>query len=228
LSHEARERDGEREVARAIAARSVERALGHRQALYRDEVERLIRAGVRVMQRHGDFDPRVSEVVREAGLSNQVFYRHFRSKDEFLLAVLDDGVRDLVGYLEHRMAGADTPAERVRRWLGGIVAQARNPEAAEATRPFVIPRARLAERFPDDVGSSIERLLAPLRAAIEDGVAAGELPGADPARDARALYDLAMGWLERSLLCAADPALADAERLIAFSLRGLGAAPARD
>jgi len=206
----------------SVAARSVERALAPRQALYRDEVERLIRAGVRVMQRHGDFDPHVGEIVREAGLSNQVFYRHFRSKDEFLLAVLDDGVRELVGYLEHRMASGTSPRKRVRRWIKGILAQAEDPEAAEATRPFVIPQARLAERVPDAIAASIRRLLAPLQRAIAEGARSGELAGADPERDARLLYDLALGWLQRALLADGPPSRKDARRLVAFALRGLG------
>ena len=60
-----------------------------------------------------------------------------------------------------------------------------------------------------------------LRAAIAAAVDAGELPRADPARDAATLYDLAMGWLQRRL---AQPAAAqrdDARHLIGFALAGL-------
>jgi AcrR family transcriptional regulator len=228
LNREALQRGGAHAEADSIAARSVERALAPRQAVYREEVERMVRAGVRVMQRHGDFDPRVGEVVREAGLSNQVFYRHFRSKDEFLLAVLDDGVRELVGYLEHRTASGASPRKRVRRWLKGILAQAQDPEAAAATRPFVIPQARLAERFPEEIDASIRRLIAPLEAAIAEGAESGELVSADPARDARMLYDIALAWLQRALLADTPPSGKDARHLVAFALRGLGVASASE
>ena len=56
-----------------------------------------------VMRRTGDLDPRVTDIVREAGLSNQAFYRHFRSKDELLVAVLADGQRRLVETLRQHM-----------------------------------------------------------------------------------------------------------------------------
>src|SRR5580704_10590609 len=82
-----------------LAVRSVERTLASKYSAYADEVDRLIRAGVAVMERAETANPRVSEIVEVAGLSNQAFYRHFRSKDELLLAILDGGQRRLVGYL---------------------------------------------------------------------------------------------------------------------------------
>jgi len=205
----------------SVAVRSVERALEERYTSYLQEVSRLIAAGVRVMQRNGDFDPHVNEIVREAGLSKQVFYRHFRSKDEFLLAVLDEGVRELVSYLQHRMEEAESATERIRRWVEGVLAQGLNPEAAEATRPFVIPQARLAERFPEEVADSVRQLLALLVEGVAEGVATGEFVGGDPERDARAVYDLAMGWLQRTLVEGRVASADDADHLLAFAMRGL-------
>src|SRR5438093_10793479 len=91
-------------VQNAVPAGSLAlRSLAERHDAYVEEVQRLVRAAMAVMCRRGTLDPRVSEIVAEAGLSNQAFYRHFRAKDELLLAVLDDGLRQLVTYLEHRM-----------------------------------------------------------------------------------------------------------------------------
>ncbi len=205
----------------SVAVRSVERALEERYTSYLAEVGRLIAAGIRVMRRKGDFDPHVNEIVSEAGLSKQVFYRHFRSKDEFLLAVLDDGVRELVSYLQHRMQDAESATQRIRSWIAGVLAQGLNAEAAEATRPFVLPQARLAERFPEEVADSVRQLLAPLVEGIAEGVATGELAGADPERDARAVYDLAMGWLQRTLVEGRSGSADDADHLLAFVMRGL-------
>jgi AcrR family transcriptional regulator len=205
----------------SVAVRSVERALEGRYATYLEEVSRLVEAGVRVMQRNGDFEPPVSEILREARLSNQVFYRHFKSKDEFLLAVLDNGVRELVSYLQHRMEGVESPTERIRRWIEGLLAQGLNPEAAEATRPFVVPQARLAERFPEEVADSVRQLTMILAEAIAEGLEAGEFSGGDPERDSRAIYDLAMGWLQRSIAETGVPSVEDAEHLVKFAMRGL-------
>jgi AcrR family transcriptional regulator len=208
-----------------LARRSVDRSLERRRASYEDEVRRLVEAGFSLIRARGDLEPRVSEIVAEAGLSNQTFYRHFKSKDELLVAVLDDGIRQLAGYAAHQMDGSDDPVEKIRRWVGALCEQALNPKAAAATRPFALSRARLAERFPEEVAASERQLTAPLEAAIERAVAAEAIPDADPARDAAALYDLAMGWMQRVLANPAGTRRADAEHLVAFALRGLGSPP---
>ena len=41
------------------------------------------------------FRPRVADIVTEAGISNEGFYRHFASKDALVAAILDDGTERL-------------------------------------------------------------------------------------------------------------------------------------
>jgi AcrR family transcriptional regulator len=197
----------------------VERALRSRRASYEDEVRRLIAASFALIREGGALEPRVSEIVRRAGLSNQAFYRHFRSKDELLLAVLDEGVTILEGYLEHRMASASSAEDRVRAWIEGMLEQVLDPAAAAATRPFALSRARLADLFPGEVAESEQRLTAMLRDALHE--TGGTLRSADAQRDAESLYDLALGWMQRRL---AQPGLAtraDADALIEFALHGI-------
>jgi AcrR family transcriptional regulator len=204
----------------SMGSRAVDRALAKRRAAYSDEVRRLVEASFALIRAQGRLEPRVSDVVRAAGLSNQAFYRHFRSKDELLLAVLDEGVRRLASYLRHRMERAEAPLAQVREWLSGMAAQALDPEAAAATRPFAVSRARLSELFPDEVEESERQLTAILRDALERAAARGELAGGDPARDAETLYTLAMGWMQRKLAREA-PTREDAEALVEFALAGL-------
>jgi len=214
----------------SAAERAVERALGERRAAYADEVQRLLAATFALIERTGELEPRVGDIVREAGLSNQAFYRHFPSKQALLVAVLDEGIRILASYLARRMQTAASPSARVREWLRGLLEQALSPAGARATRPFVLARVRLAEAHPGEVGESERRLTALVREAIRAAVAAGELPNADPDGDAETLYHLAMGWLEKRLADGRAPDRRDAERLADFALHGLllGAAlPAR-
>src|SRR5689334_20693795 len=149
-------------VARAVASRGVER----RQEAYATEVRRLLDAAFAVMRDTGELDPRVGDIVRTSGLSNQAFYRHFESKDALLLGVLEDGQRQLVDYLEHRMATVGPGLPRIRRWIEGVLEQARNAEAAARTRPFALHAARLRDRFPTETGRATDLVVAPLRDAI--------------------------------------------------------------
>jgi AcrR family transcriptional regulator len=191
------------------------RPLADRYEAYAAEVRRLLDGAFTVMRRTGTVSPRVSEIVAEAGLSNQAFYRHFASKDELLLAVLDDGLQQLVDYLAHVMAKATTPVDRVRRWVQGILAQAADAQAASSTRPFVVNSLRLRDRFPAEVLRSDDKLKAPLRAAL------AEMPDVDVERDADAVYQLTMGRMHAYLLQGERPSRRDVEHLVEFAVRGL-------
>ena len=199
-----------------VAERFASRTLAERSEAYAAEVRRLVDAGYAVMRRTGTLEPRVNDIVREAELSNQAFYRHFRGKDELLVAILDDGQRQLVAYLEHRMAGAARGEARVRAWVEGVMEQARNPAAADNTRPFAINSARLGDRFPEEVARSRELVVRPLREAVADA-------GGDPRRDADAIYHLCLGCMNDALVGRHRPTHDDVEHLVQFVLRGLGA-----
>lgn len=209
------------EAGPSFAGRAVERTLERRRARYASEVTRLVEAALELIESTGELEPRVSEIVARAGLSNQAFYKHFRSKRELLVAVLDAGIERLADHLAERMAERDEPLERVRAWLEGITAQALRDKAAAATRPFALSRERLASAYPDEVAESEVRLTALVRDALGDARAAGVLPFVDPERDAETLYHLAMGWMQSRLRAGdvADPG--DAERLVTFALAGL-------
>jgi hypothetical protein len=132
--------------------------------------------------------------------------------------VLDEGFRLLASYLAHRVAEADGAEAKIRAWIGGVLEQALQRDAAASTRPFAVSRARLAELFPEEVAASERELVAPLRDALAVGVASGALPGADPERDAEAIYTLAIGWLQRVLCQRAPASRAEAGHLVEFAL----------
>lgn len=214
--------------ASAIAVGSVvDRTLARRRATAQDEVQRLVAAAFAVIERTGDVEPKVSEILREAGLSNQAFYRHFRGKHELLVTVLDEGIRGLADYLEQRMAGISDPAQAAREWIRGMAAQALDPDGARASRPFALSRGRLAELFPSEVAGSERQVAAPLRAALAAGRADGSMPEVDPDAESEALYHLMMGWVEGRLVEGRRPASSEVDRLEAFALAGLSRSRSR-
>ena len=89
--------------------------LAERGAQYSEEVRRLLDAGLAVMRRCGTTSrPRVADIVAEAGLSNDAFYRHFQSKEALVAALLDDGSTRLASYLAHQMEKPSTPQDTCR------------------------------------------------------------------------------------------------------------------
>jgi AcrR family transcriptional regulator len=208
---------------RPLVQAAISRSLGRRYDAAADEVSRLVESAYRVIERSGTVDPRMREILADAGLSTQAFYRHFPSKDDLLLVLLDDGARRLTDYLTHQMAKATTARGRVRAWIEGVLAQAIDAEAAARTRPFLANLARLAERYPDAQQAQVSTVVAPLVAAVRDAVKAGDARSADPAADARAIYHLAMGDMEAHVLARTSPTKREVNQVVSFALRAIGA-----
>jgi AcrR family transcriptional regulator len=187
----------------------VARRLADRQEVYSSEIRALLEAALVVMQRDDSIDPKVADIVRQAGLSNQAFYRHFDGKDALLLTLLADGRERLAGTVERRMAraGARDRDARIRAWMDAVFDQARDPAAAAATRPFVANAERLALEYPTEVAQSQEQLLAPLRSIV----------GGD---DARAVHHLAMGLVHETIAARRSPTRAETDAVTEFAIRG--------
>jgi AcrR family transcriptional regulator len=208
-------------ISETLTQRAVARAVAGRQAAYAVELQRIVEATYQVIERSGTVDPTLRDILRESGLSTQAFYRYFTSKDELLLVLLDDGARQLVGYLEHRMERALGADGQVRAWIGGVLHQAANEGAARRTRPFMANETRLAERYPDEQQASVDLLVGLLVPPIAALCGARRV---DARRDADAVYHLAFGALRRHLTRGTVPARAEVEHLSRFALAGIGAA----
>jgi len=202
--------------ARGLVGDAVRRPLRARWAVYEQEVGRLVDATYRVVERTGNLDPTMRDIMRESGLSNQVFYRHFRSKDELLVAMLDDGRRRMADYLERRMSGASDAGGRVAAWVEGVLAQAGDPVAAARTRPFVAHQDRLAELFPAQQRDSVEAMLGPLREVL------AAAPTPSPAEDALAVYRVTLATLYDHLRAGTAVPPDVTAHVVRFALRGVG------
>jgi AcrR family transcriptional regulator len=202
-----------------FADRAVERSVAERRAKYGVEMRRIVDVTFQLIERTGSLDPSMREILREADVSTQAFYRYFSSKDELMLALLDEGRRRLVDALRRRMSRRTTAADQMRAWIEGALAQVTNADAASRTRPWVLSEERLAELFPAEQEASIERLVGLLHEPI------GRLQGPrrDPERVAGAammVYRLVFATLRSHLAARTKPDATESDQLVAFCLLG--------
>jgi len=196
-----------------VASRIARQTLDRRSPDYTDEVRRLIDAGRTVMRRCGtDSRPRVADIVAEADLSNEGFYRHFASKDALVAAILDDGTERLLGYLAHQMAKEETAEGRVRRWVEGILSQAADEESAATTLAVLWNAASLGQTMGVSHTSTSARLATLLRQPLVD------LHGVDPGLDAELVAHAVVGRLNDLLWGRQTPTPAETDRVVSFCL----------
>ena len=205
-----------------VAARIARRTLDRRAPDYTDEVRRLIDAGREVMRRCGTASrPRVADIVAEAGLSNDGFYRHFASKDALVAAILDDGTERLGSYLAHRMAKQATAADRGRGGVEGVLAQAADEESAATTLAVMWNAASLGRSLTEPHASTSARLAPLLREPF------AELGSDDPDLDAELAAHAVVGRLTDLLWGRRSPSRAETERLVRFCLAACRAGDGR-
>lgn len=202
-----------------LVARIAWKAVAEREAEYAGEIRRLLDATLDQVRRGGpDSRPRVADIVAAAGLSNDAFYRHFRSKDALMAAVLADGAERLADYVAHRMSKESRPEGRVRSWVAAILAQA-EPASAADTRAVLCQTGALGvDLVAGQAGSAPQRLAVLLYEPFE------ELGVGEPEHCAGLVAYAIVGKLSEYLWSNAEPTPEEVERSTGFCLAAAAAA----
>ncbi|MET8798751.1 TetR/AcrR family transcriptional regulator [Nocardia sp. NPDC004568] len=205
-----------------LVGRIARKAVAEREAEYAGEIRRLLDAALDEVRRCGaDARPRVADIVAAAGLSNDAFYRHFRSKDALMAAVLADGAERLAHYVAHRMSKEEEPRASVRCWVAAILAQA-EPALAADTRAVLCHTGGLGvDLVTGQAGSAPRRLAELLHAPF------AELGVAEPEFVAGLVAYATVGRLSEYLWSDTEPTPAEIARLGDFCLAAATAAAER-
>src|ERR1700744_4068832 len=194
---------------------AVERALDDRQREATEEVERILAAAVRVMERVAPEPPRVSDIVAEAGSSNKAFYRYFAGKDDLILAVMERGVGIVVSYLQHQMAKESRPQDQIARGIEGTLAQVAEPDLISKSRAAAGQMSAVTNWRTVD-----QEMMWPLRDLLtEPGAALGS---SEVERDVEAVFCCTAAMLRRYMGSADRPGPDDIAHVVRFCLNGLG------
>src|SRR5215468_4979257 len=81
-----------------------------------DKRERILVAAERIFARHGFFAARVSEIAREAGVADGTIYLYFKSKDDLLISLFENRMKQVNDRLRRAIAGA-APREQLSAFV---------------------------------------------------------------------------------------------------------------
>ncbi|PRC46418.1 TetR family transcriptional regulator [Mycobacterium sp. ITM-2017-0098] len=130
----------------------------------------------------------MSAILAGAGLSSRAFYRHFVSKDDLFLALLQQACGGLVATVD-RVADAavGTPSEQLADWIGEMFDSIMDPSQLRQLAVIDCDEVRAAKGYREmreRLHVERERSLAEI---LRRGVADGSFPLADPESDAVAI-----------------------------------------
>ncbi|WP_026342990.1 TetR/AcrR family transcriptional regulator [Nocardia sp. BMG111209] len=165
------------------------------------------------------------ELVKEAGVALQTFYRYFASKDQLLLAVFAEMIAaGCVRSVEDARDLPD-PIARLRYYITSTLRSLDAEGDDKATARFIVSTHwRLQQNFPDEMAEAVRPFAALLLGEIQKGVAAGKLRPADPERAAWFVNELVRSVYHHYAYAAQPPATLP-DDLWAFCLSALGGSP---
>jgi len=166
------------------------------------------------------------DLIKEAHVALQTFYRHFAGKDQLLVAVIGDFVAEAAAQYEEAARHLPDPVARLRFY---VMVTMRNlaPDGDNSGPRFITAEhLRLHQIFPDDIAEATrpfaELVLRQLRAAEAEGL----LAPADAERDAWHVTRLVMTTYHHYAFATTDESPDEiGEHLWAFCLAALGGRP---
>ncbi|MCV7302687.1 TetR/AcrR family transcriptional regulator [Mycobacterium barrassiae] len=154
-------------------------------------VRQMLDAARRLIAVKGDAEFTTQELVTEAGVALQTFYRYFGSKDELLLAVIADSMTEACERWVRGAAELSDPLARVRYYITSALGRLDGDSHNAAMSKFVVStRWRLHRLFPKELAEVEMPFVELLRGEINAAVETGQLNPSDPEWDSWLLAEL--------------------------------------
>ncbi|OBK79175.1 TetR/AcrR family transcriptional regulator [Mycobacterium sp. 1164985.4] len=190
------------------------------------QVRQMLDAARRLIATKGD-EFTTQELVAEAGVALQTFYRYFGSKDELLLAVIGDAMTEACERWTAAAEELSDPLARLRFYLTATLERLNGDSRNAAMARFVVStRWRLHRQFSDELAEAEKPFVDLLRRAVSDAVVAGQLNPPDPEWDSWFLGELVRSVYHYYAFVEHEGAELEIakQRLWQFSLAALGGA----
>jgi AcrR family transcriptional regulator len=212
-------------IGMSIASRAAERSLTNLRARAEEEVAAFIDAGLAVLRRKGGERLTVADVLAEAHRSTRAFYRHFRSKDELVLAIYERESQASTSRLRARLQNAGGAQSALASWIDETLSLAYDAGRARRTHVLAAEAKQLQQHYPAEFAAIADAQMLPLVEVLERGRAGGDFPDADPALDARCIHAVTWALAEERLFGDSTLDLPAARaQILRFCLPALGAA----
>jgi TetR/AcrR family transcriptional regulator len=187
-----------------------------------EQAKVIVDAARRLIAERGDRFT-TQELVKEAGVALQTFYRLFVGKDQLLLAVFEDLIAESCAQYEEAARQLPDPVARLHFYVTATLRTLGDAEAGIAPRFVTAEHWRLHQLFPEEMSRATQPFTDLVVTQLELADAAGTLVSADPQRDAWFVSKLVMAVFHHYAFAdLPDDVAAIRDDLWSFCLRALG------
>jgi AcrR family transcriptional regulator len=204
--------------------RAVARSLDAARSRAEDRVQRFIDAAFALIDEKGTTEFTIQEVIDRSKQSLRSFYQYFGSKDELLLALLEESGREAADDLDRVVAAESDPLERLHVFVVRLHEWCDDTHGARGTHyrpPISEFSTSLALTHPTQVAAAMSPVSTRLHALLEAAADSGAVTVSHPWRTVALVQQTVMlSWFGNRL--ASDPRRrVTAEETWRFCLRGL-------
>lgn len=160
----------------------------------RQERETLIlHAAADLMAERGYYEMSLDDIAARVGISKGTIYLHFASKEDLVLAFLEQGMGAFLGMVDDVLSGSATPTEKLRAIIGQVASSMTDQRILVIRAMMQAPEihSRIAAR-QDEMRQRWEEPRRRLAAVIEQGKAEGAF---DPTLPTPLILNLLMSLL---------------------------------
>ena len=171
-----------------------------------ERARKIVDAAYHLLQTEGLEGLTIRAVLLRSGLARRAFYDQFAGKDDLVLAVFAQTLRDAATYLGAEIKALPDPMTRLRYIVTSIVlgSEARtDPDHQhEDRRGAALSREhlRLAESHPAELQSAVRPLIDLIATQLADGIAAEQVREAPVQMLATLVYNLVSTTVHTELL----------------------------
>jgi TetR/AcrR family transcriptional regulator len=154
-----------------------------------EQAKSIVAAARRLMDSKG-LNFTTQELIKEAGIALQTFYRYFPAKDYLFLAVIEDVIDENCAVFRKQAQKLPDPVERLRYY---VTATVRALEVPGSGPSFITSEHfRLQTGYPAEVSRATQPFTDLLVEQINEAVATGRLNSPDPVYSAWLITQLSM------------------------------------
>ena len=152
--------------------------------------ERILSGALEVFKEKGLDGATMDEIAMASGFGKATLYYYFKSKEDVLSAILENGWKQIWESLEPIIAESDSPR---KTFVNLLIKIAENAQIRPGLFEFLfnVPKAIKLEHQPWKEYQ--HRLYSIIQGLLEDGITNGEFPQVDPQLMFKALGGLFMG-----------------------------------
>ncbi len=116
-----------------------------------DKYFSIIRAATKIFAKKGFYQAKISEIAREAGVADGTIYIYFQNKDDILICLFEEQMKDVLDNMVDQVSRLEDPAKKLERFaLAHLKLIEQNKDMAEIIQVEVRQSGKFMKEYKNE------------------------------------------------------------------------------